>query len=414
MEVFMKKLFVIFILALSLGAGLFAAGDYGGPGEFLSWGAGARSMGLGRAFTGLADDPSAVIYNPAGLAQQNPLQISLQHVILFYDTMYDFAAVTYPLSGVGTFAGSYVRLGSTGYDSRDSLWGTTGNFGVVSQAFLLSYARDITSWLAAGLNFKLINQSVFEKSAIGYGADLGLMYTPHEMINVGLSVMNIVPPSLKLDATAESFPILLKLGVAVKFLGDRIIPVIDFEKSFSDKDFKFRLGLEAYPIQDLALRVGLDETEITFGAGYFYKPVRVDYSLSTQELGLTHRASITLAFGGFDINLKADPSIFSPVGIRKTTTISIYAVTKNPINEWELSVINEDGDVVRTYSGDDNPPASVIWNGKDDRGLPVSDGEYKLSMKVKDKGGRSIESGKETVKVSNSIPLQQGGVKLEE
>lgn len=413
-EVFMKKLGVIIILVFCLGAGLLAEGDYGAPGEFLSWGAGARSMGLGRAFTGLADDPSAVIYNPAGLAQQNPLQISLQHVILFYDTMYDFAAVTYPLSGIGTFAGSYIRLGSTGFDSRDSQWATTGSFGVTSQAFLISYARDITGWLASGVNLKLISESVYDRSAMGYGADLGLMFKPHEMINIGLALINAIPASIKLNETAESFPIVFKFGLAFKFLGERVIPVLDFEKSFSNKDFKFRLGLEAYPIQDLALRVGLDETELTFGAGYFIKPVRIDYSLSSQELGLTHRASITLAFGGFDINLKAEPSIFSPVGIRKTTTVSIYAVTKYPINEWELNIINEDGDAVRTYSGDDNPPATVIWNGKDDRGLPVQDGEYKLVMKIKDKNGRTIESGKETVRVSSSIPLQPGALKLEE
>lgn len=411
----MKKTGVItLIIVLVFGAGLFAKNDYGAPGEFLSWGAGARSMGLGRAFTGLADDPSAVVYNPAGLAQQNPLQITLQHVVLFYDTMYDFAAVTYPVSGLGTFAGSYIRLGSTGYESRDLKWETSGTFGVTNQAFLLSYARDITSWFAAGVNVKLINESVFDKSAMGFGADIGAMFTPNEMINVGLSLINIVPASIKLDSAAETYPMILKFGLAFKFLGDRIIPVLDFEKSFSQKDFKLRFGLEAYPIQDLALRVGLDETEITFGAGYLIKPVRIDYSISSQELGLTHRASLTLAFGGFDINLKADPSIFSPVGIRKTTTISIYAVTKYPITEWELNVINEDGDAVRTYSGDDNPPASIIWNGKDDRGLPVSDGEYKLSMKVKDKNGSSIESGKANVKVSNSIPLQPGSIKLEE
>ena len=410
----MKKFCLIIILAFALGAGLFAAGDYGAPGEFLSWGAGARSMGLGRAFTGLSDDPSAVVYNPAGLAQQNPLQITLEHVVLFYDTMYDFAAVTYPVSGIGTFAASYIRLGSTGYDSRDSQWATSGTFGITDQAFLLSYARDFTNWFAAGFNVKLISESVFDKNAFGYGADIGAMFTPNQIINIGLSLINIIPPSLRLDQTAEAFPITLKFGMAFKFLGDRVIPLFDIEKSFSNKDMKFRLGLEAYPIQDLALRVGLDETELTFGAGYFIKPVRIDYSISSQVLGLTHRASITMAFGGFDINLKADPSIFSPVGIRKNTTISIYAVTKYQISEWELNVMNEDGDAVRTYSGDDNPPASIIWNGKDDRGLPVADGEYKLVMKVKDKNGRNIESGKESVKVSSSIPLQPGAIKLEE
>jgi hypothetical protein len=411
----MKKMVMLIILALALCAGLFASGDYGDPGEFISWGAGARSMGLGRAFTGLADDPSAVIYNPAGLAQQNPLQITLQHVVLFYDTMYDFAAVTYPVSGIGTFAGSFVRLGSTGFDSRDAQWQTTGNFGVINQAFILSYAKDLNSMLAGGVNIKLISETVNDKSAMGYGADAGIMFTPNEMVSFGLSLINIIPASLKLSDTAEAFPITLKFGMAFKFLGDRVIPLLDFEKAFSKKDFKFRLGLEAYPIQDLALRVGLDETELTFGAGYLIKPVRIDYSISSQQLGLTHRVSMTMAFGGFDINLKADPSIFSPVGVRKNTTISVYAVTKYAITEWELNILNEDGDAVRTYSGDEKPPASIMWNGKDDRGLPVSDGEYKIVMKVKDKNGKTIESAKETVRVSNAIPSQSGGsLKLEE
>ena len=82
----MKRTALILTLALGLSALICAAGDYGTPGEFLNWGAGARAMGLGKAFTGLADDPSAIYYNPAGLALQNPLQITLQHVILFYES----------------------------------------------------------------------------------------------------------------------------------------------------------------------------------------------------------------------------------------------------------------------------------------------------------------------------------------
>jgi len=412
----MKRTAMIILLSLALSMCAAAKNDYGTPGEFLDWGAGARSLGMGKAFVGLADDPAAVYYNPAGLAQQNPLQITLQHAALFYDTMYDFAAVTYPLSGIGTFAGSLVSLRDTGYDPRDDYWQSpgSGNFSVTNQAYLLSYARDLTSWLAAGMNLKLIREEVYDKSAMGYGADLGFLLTPSNFFNFGLSIVNIIPPSVKLNETAESFPITLKTGVAFKLFGDRIIPVMDFIKEFSDKDFKLRFGLEAYPIQDLALRCGMDETEYTLGIGYFYKPVRVDYALAVQDAGLSHRFSLTLAFGGFDVNLKAEPNIFSPVGLKKNTTISIYAVTKSPITEWELNIANSDGDIVRTYSGDDNPPASIIWDGKDDRGLPAGDGDYKIKMKVKDTTGRFTESGAESVKVSSSMPMQPGSIKLEE
>ncbi len=412
----MKRVSLILLALLTAVSFAFAKGDYGTPGEFLNWGAGARSLGMGRAFTGLADDPSAVYYNPAGLALQNPLQVTLQHVVLFYDTMYDFAAVTYPVSGIGTFAGSFVSLRTTGFDPRNGLWESpgTGNFAVTNQAYIISYARDITSWLSAGANLKLISESVYDKNAMGYGLDVGFLFVPSDFFSFGLSVINAVPASVKLNQTSESFPIIIRGGIAFKFLGDRIIPVIDFEQELSKKELKFRMGLEAFPIQDLALRAGIDESEYTFGIGYFLKPVKVDYSIAMQELGLAHRVSVTLLYGGFDINLKAEPSMFSPVGMKKNTTISIYAVTKYTINEWELNIFNEDGDVVRTYSGDDNPPASIIWDGKDDRGLPSGDGEYKLVMKVIDKNKKVIESGKETVKISSSIPMSPGSIKLEE
>jgi hypothetical protein len=414
----MKRTIAIILCVAFFASFAFAAGDYGTPGEFLNWGAGARALGLGRAFTGLADDPSAIYYNPAGLALQNPLQITLQHAALFYDTMYDFAAITYPVSGIGTFAGSLVSLRTTGFDPRNNIWESpgTGNFSVTNQAYIISYAKDITPWFAAGANLKLINEQVYNESGLGYGLDIGALLTPANYFSFGLSIINLVPASVKLDQTAESFPVTIRAGIAFKLLNDRIIPVFDIVQELSKKDFKFSMGLEAYPIQDLALRAGIDESEYTFGIGYFLKPVRVDYSLSTstQDLGLTNRISVTLAFGGFDINLKADPKMFSMVGIKKNTTISIYAVTKNPISEWELDAINEDGDVVRTYNGDDNPPTSIIWDGKDDRGLPVGDGEYKFVMKIKDTTGKSIESGKETVKISSTIPMQPGSIKLEE
>jgi len=410
----MKK-FLLIIFVIILFNNLFAKGDYGTPGEFLVWGAGARSLGMGKAFTGLSDDATAIYYNPAGLAYQNPLQISLNHVMLFYDTMFDFAAITYPVSGIGTFGAAYTRLGSTGFDGRDIQWKPLGSFDLANQAVTLSYAKDIVSWLGIGINLKLISENIFDKNAIGYGADIGLMWVPSEYFSFGLSVINALPPSIKLNETAENFPIVIKSGFALKLFGERIIPVMDIEKELSKKDLKFKFGIEGYPLQNLALRAGMDETEITFGIGYtFMKYYKFDYSLSSQELGLSHRASFTLAFGGFDVNVTAEPKIFSPVGIKKTITISIYAVTKYPIKEWELNIINEDGDAIRTFSGDDKPPTSLIWDGKDDRGLPVGDGEYKIVMKVKDKNGKEIVSGAETVKISSTLPMQPGTIQLEE
>ncbi|KQC07178.1 MAG: hypothetical protein APR54_06255 [Candidatus Cloacimonas sp. SDB] len=70
----MKKLF-LFIIVLALTANIFANG--------LSLNSiGTKALGMGGAFIGLADDPSAIYWNPAGLSgQDNGFNLSLADII---------------------------------------------------------------------------------------------------------------------------------------------------------------------------------------------------------------------------------------------------------------------------------------------------------------------------------------------
>src|ERR1035437_4205301 len=60
------------------------------PGEFMSYGAGARSLAMGAAFVGVADDASATYWNPAGLPHMARKELTLLKATLFADTTYDF------------------------------------------------------------------------------------------------------------------------------------------------------------------------------------------------------------------------------------------------------------------------------------------------------------------------------------
>src|SRR5512133_3095859 len=62
----------------------------GQPGQFLSWGAGARSLAMGSAFFSISDDASATYWNPAGLTQMDRKEVMALHVNLFAETSYDF------------------------------------------------------------------------------------------------------------------------------------------------------------------------------------------------------------------------------------------------------------------------------------------------------------------------------------
>jgi len=67
-------------------------------GEFLRIGVGARALGMGSAFAGLADDGSAAFWNPAGLATLTSREVTLMHAEQFGSIVkYDFASYTMPL-----------------------------------------------------------------------------------------------------------------------------------------------------------------------------------------------------------------------------------------------------------------------------------------------------------------------------
>src|ERR1700741_1862482 len=85
-------------------------------GEFLRIGVGARALGMGSAFAGLADDGTAAFWNPAGLATLSSREVTAMHAEQFGSIVkYDFLSYTMPLGAPGqpkqAFAISLIRLG---------------------------------------------------------------------------------------------------------------------------------------------------------------------------------------------------------------------------------------------------------------------------------------------------------------
>ena len=82
-------------VVLAPGQALAAAGK---PGfAFLKVGIGARAMGMGSAYVALADDPTAVYWNTAGLAGSEDAQVTVMHNEWIQDFRQEFAAVSRPL-----------------------------------------------------------------------------------------------------------------------------------------------------------------------------------------------------------------------------------------------------------------------------------------------------------------------------
>ena len=94
-------------------------------------GVGARVLGMGRAYTGVADDGSAMFTNPAGMGLSNNFQLISMNGNLMSEVPYNMAGLNLPFYG-GNVGIGYVGSSLSGISETTLVNGTpemTGNSG---------------------------------------------------------------------------------------------------------------------------------------------------------------------------------------------------------------------------------------------------------------------------------------------
>ncbi|HEX7077649.1 MAG TPA: PorV/PorQ family protein [Candidatus Eisenbacteria bacterium] len=397
---------IALLAALILGTGVASAESENGgaPGSWLSQYVTARTLGLGGAFVGAADDAAGVVWNPAGLAQLVPNEVRFETARLFEDTSINAVNFAVPGNKLPSFGLSVVSLSSGQFDRTNELNDPLGTFSEGETAYIFSMARSLNPRFALGANVKLVRQQVEDFSGTGVGFDLGAITNVTPTIRIGASVLNLGGPNLTLRDTQEKYPIEFRGGFSAMVLQGRGLITAEVDQA-SGPGTRFRGGSEYWVQPAFALRVGLDDQSPAGGMSYrFAGHYQFDYGVLDHPLGLTHRVGLTYRFGGFFASAKADPEIFSPTGERATTKIDLNARTKAEVEDWDLQLINKSGETVRTFGGKGAPPAHIQWDGKDETGLPLADGTYHYRLTVHDADGRVIESRTRDVEISTGGP----------
>src|SRR5437773_2030847 len=92
-----------YCLAISLALGmlggrtsLFASGPGTTSGELLKIPLGTRAIGMGEAFTALADDSSSLYWNPAGMSLMSQKEVTFMHSSLIEGIHYEHLAAVIP------------------------------------------------------------------------------------------------------------------------------------------------------------------------------------------------------------------------------------------------------------------------------------------------------------------------------
>jgi len=272
---------------------------------------GARPLGMGKAFAALANDPSAIFLNPAGLANISTWQLS--SMSSKYINEFDYVQVSMVIpTRFGNFGLGY---GGTGYsfqapspevvviggeekyfpsptDEVSASWGDS--------ALLLSYSRKYWENLSLGGNLKIYSQNLSGSNfstitAQGLDLDLGLFYRQSPQLQLAAVLYNILPSSLGgkvswSNGIDESLPSSAKLGLSYQLVGPQgalqweeqeAVFSFDYESFLTRSKTNSHLGLEWTPISFLTLRLGSDNGDTTYGIGISYNQFRFDYAYHT-------------------------------------------------------------------------------------------------------------------------------------
>ena len=156
-------------------AGLFSKDEAGTTGaQFLKIGCGVRAIGMGEAYSAIADEISAFYWNPAGLNQIEGREISAMHASWLESMNYDYVAYAQPVKR-GAIGASINYLSMAKIDRMDEYRQEDGTFSPYDLAINVTYARELGP-VMSGVTFKFIQQELDGENATGYAVDLGLLY----------------------------------------------------------------------------------------------------------------------------------------------------------------------------------------------------------------------------------------------
>ncbi len=290
--------YTLLAIILLMQVTLIYAGDAGRESQF-SLGSGVRALGMGGGFVGVADDASAVYWNQAGLARLEYQQVDLMHVTLNEGTIYDVASYVYPHHRLGGFGISFMRLGTGDIIRRDN-WMAGESFSYSIMQMIFGYGRGLGGDFSVGTALKIVNQSMDDNSAYGFGMDLSLLKPVSDNISAGLIFQDIIQPRLRLGSVSEMTPynIIAGLGFRDLFATGSMRYIFNTALEIpEDRDVRIHLGGEVI-LNRLNFRAGYDRDNLAFGFGIGLERFRFDYAYRLMD-GLTdsHRFGLSFNIG---------------------------------------------------------------------------------------------------------------------
>ena len=288
--------------------------------QFLKIGVGGRAAALGESFVAVANDASALYWNPAGLVQFSENQILISHNKWLVDINHDFLGAVYHFDQTNTVgvALTYLSMPKMKVTTEFAPSGTGEYFSVSDLGIAVSYARKMTEQFSFGGTIRYIEETLDKLKMRGVMVDLGTYYwTGLGTTRFAVAVSNfgnqLAPDGevflvgKRSNAAWQSFspPTVFRIGFAFEPIQteDNYLTTSIQLNHPNDNSENFAIGAE-YAWRNLfyirgGYKFNVEEQNYSFGVG-INPPIgiaefKLDYAFTNFErLGNAHRFSIIL------------------------------------------------------------------------------------------------------------------------
>ena len=275
----------VFALAVLLAPVCFA-GVNAAP--HLGMGSGARSLGLGGAFTAIADDATSTIWNPAGLPAVDDLTITLSSARLSLDRKHNFIGLIKKVGANGGLGLAVVNAGVDDIPSRNADDQAGSSFNYNSNAYSLSYGHDLGA-VSLGASARMLMDSFGDHSSeSGFGgADIGLLGSNSaSTFSYGIAARNIGGM-----IAGSELPILIAGGLSYRVVHKNVATFsVDVQHEIvelPESPTSVHIGTEYLIANTFAIRGGsklnADRQLLFVGFGVNVGGLQLDYALKAAD-----------------------------------------------------------------------------------------------------------------------------------
>ncbi len=136
---------------------------------------------------------------------------------------------------------------------------------------------------------------------------------------------------------------------------------------------------------------------------YRYRIASVDRAGNRTETGITN---IIIDTQATPISVSIDDGVFSPNGDgeQDTVTYTLAVPVRRGVQRWSFALRNEAGSTVRTFSGGDEVPDFLRFDGLTDAGAPVGEGSYSAELRLEYANGNRPSAEPPLVEVDLTTP----------